>query len=206
VCVITPDRPSVCGTINWFEARAACLSNPDGPVFEIEKGELIDAKSGEYSGVSVAVVAGSGGENNRILLYSLTEAPHTTGSVFDIIAFVIPETGGIGLIDRASKAPSVNGMTFNEMEIFTGYGQQIPGFAGIGETYMLSEKFLQKEGGWENIVWISQSLKEKTIKKIQASNPEKYEKLLNTISKIPSENDALNVNELLNRIQTTKAQ
>ena len=155
VCVITPDRPSVCGTINWFEAGAACLSNPDGSVFEIEKGDLIDEKSGEYSGVAAAVAAGSGGENSRVLLYSLTESPHTTGSVFDVIAFYIPEAGGIGLIDRRSKSPAVNGLTFDEMMIFTGYGQQISGFSGVGETYMLSEKFLQKEGGWENIVWMT---------------------------------------------------
>ncbi|MCL2863614.1 MAG: acetyl-CoA decarbonylase/synthase complex subunit beta [Methanimicrococcus sp.] len=199
VCVITPDRPSVCGTINWFEARAACLSNPDGPVFEIEKGELIDAKSGEYSGVSAAVAAGSGGENSRVLLYSLTENPHTTGSVFDVIAFIIPEVGGIGLIDRTSKSPAVNCLTFDEMMMFTGYGQQISGFSGVGETYMMSEKFLQKEGGWDNIVWMTQSLKDRMIQKIQALNPEKYEKLLNRILEIPTENDVTTCDELQRR-------
>ena len=199
VCVITPDRPSVCGTINWFEAKAACLSNPDGPVFEIEKGELTDAKSGEYSGVSAAVAVGSGGENNRILLYSLTENPHTTGSVFDVIAFFIPEVNGIGLIDRTAKSPAVNGLTFEDMMIFTGYGQQISGFSGVGETYMLSEKFLQKEGGWGNVVWMTQSLKDKMLQKIRAIDSEKYEKLLNRISVISTENDVTNCVELQRR-------
>jgi len=202
VCVITPDRPSVCGTINWFEARAFYLSNPDGPVFEIEKGEMTDAKGGEYSGVSAAVAIGSGGENSRILLYSLTENPHTTGSVFDVIAFFIPEVNGIGLIDRTAKSLAVNGLTFDEMMIFTGYGQQIPGFSGVGETYMMSEKFLQKEGGWENVVWMTQSLKDKTIQKIQAIDSEKYGKLLNRILEIPTENDVTNCDELQRRSKT----
>lgn len=190
ICVITPDRPSVCGTINWFEAGASCLSNPDGPVFEIEKGELLDEKGGEYTGVSKAVAAGSGGENERVLLYTLLENPHTTGFVFDVIAFYIPEAGGIGLINREEKIPAVNGLTFEEMMIFTGYGQQISGFSGVGETYLLSEKFLQKDGGWKNVVWMTQSLKDKLVKKISTLNQEKYADLLQTIRKVPTEREA----------------
>lgn len=211
VCVITPDRPSVCGTINWSEAGASVLANPDGPIFEIEKGALLDEAGGEYSGVNDAVAAASGGENDRVLLYSLIENPHTTGSVFDIIAFYIPEMNGIGLIDRSTKTPSVNCLTFEEMEIFTGYGQQISGFAGVGETYLLSEKFFQKEYGWNGVVWISESLKEKIIKKIEAMISSKtlntshsknsriidLEQLLNgRIKKIPTEKEAKNLEAL----------
>ncbi|MDV0445711.1 Carbon monoxide dehydrogenase/acetyl-CoA synthase subunit alpha [Methanimicrococcus sp. At1] len=209
ICVITPDRPSVCGTINWFEAGAAAAANPDGPVFEIEKGDVLDESGGEYSGVNNAVLAGSGGENDRFLLYSLVENPHTTGSVFDIIAFYIPEANGVGLIDRQTKTPSVNCLTFEEMAIFTGYGQQISGFSGVGETYLFSDKFMQKEGGWDNVVWMSQSLKDKLIQKIQAEKEtgketeekaeektEKYSKLLEKIQKIPTEKDAENLKAL----------
>ena len=197
VCVITPDRPSVCGTINWFEAGASCLSNPGGSSFQIEKGELTDADGGEYSGVSDAVFVESGGETNRLLLYSLIENPHTTGSVFDIIAFYIPEFGGIGLADRELKKPAVNCLSFEEMMIFTGYGQQISGFSGVGEMYLLSDKFFQKEGGWANVIWISSSLKKRILEKIRLlSDGKKAEKLIRRISEIPTENEAENLKEL----------
>ncbi|MDR0766838.1 MAG: hypothetical protein LBE57_00080 [Methanosarcinales archaeon] len=196
VCIITPDRPSVCGTINWFEAGASVLANPDGPVFEIEKDELLDKAGGEYAGVNRAAFLESGGENERILLYSLIENPHTTGSVFDIIAFYIPEQNGIGLIDRQMRTPSVNCLTFEEMAAFTGYGQQISGFSGVGEMYLLSDKFMQKEGGFENVVWISESLKNKLIQKIKSAGSTKYEKLFKQIQKIPTEKDVGNLKEL----------
>jgi len=197
VCVITPDRPSVCGTINWFEAGASFLSNPNGSSFQIEKGKLTDDDGGEYSGVSKAIAAESGGETDRLLLYSLVENPHTTGSVFDIIAFYIPEFGGIGLVDREFKKPAVNCLSFEEMMIFTGYGQQISGFSGIGEMYMLSDKFFQKEGGWENVIWISSSLKKRVLEKIQLlSDKSKADKLIRRISGIPTENEAENLKEL----------
>lgn len=196
VCVITPDRPSVCGTINWFEAGASCLADPDGPIFEIEKGESLDECGGEYAGINEAVLKNSGFENNRIQLYSLLENPHTTGSVFEIIAFYIPEANGIGLIDRATKTQSVNCLTFDEMMILTGYGQQISGFSGIGETYLLSDKFLQKEGGWENVVWMSRALKDKMIQKMQSDESGRYDKTLHRLRKIPTEKEVGNLKEL----------
>ncbi|MCW3993149.1 MAG: acetyl-CoA decarbonylase/synthase complex subunit beta, partial [Candidatus Bathyarchaeota archaeon] len=42
VCVITPQRYSNCGAISWFDGRAADRIDPKGPVFAIEKGELLD--------------------------------------------------------------------------------------------------------------------------------------------------------------------
>ncbi|WNY28640.1 Carbon monoxide dehydrogenase/acetyl-CoA synthase subunit alpha [Methanimicrococcus stummii] len=197
VCVITPDRPSVCGTIHWFEAGASTLANPDGPIFEIEKGELIDEAGGEYSGVNDAVFSESGGETEKVRLYSLIENPHTTGSSFDIIAFYIPELSGIGLIDRDTKTPSVNCLTFEEMMIFTGYGQQISGFSGVGEMYLLSDKFMQMEGSFENVVWMSESLKNKLIQKIKSSDSKRFEKRLGRLLEIPTEKDAANLDALL---------
>ena len=197
VCVITPDRPSVCGTINWFEAGASCLVNPDGPIFEIEKGTQIDGIRGEYAGVNAAVKNASGGENERISLYSLLENPHTTGAVFDIIAFYIPEAGGIGLADRKTKTPTVNWMTFDEMADFTGYGTQISGFAGVGKTYLFSDKFLQKEGGWSTVVWMTKSLKNELLAEIEdRRSAEKFGSLAEMIQKIPTEEDVSNTKEL----------
>jgi acetyl-CoA decarbonylase/synthase complex subunit beta len=196
ICVITPDHPSVCGTINWFEAGASCASHPDGPTFEIKKGKLIDAAAGEYVGVNEAANIESKGEIQHLSLYSLLENPHTTGASFDIIAFYIPELEGMGLIDRASKIESVNGISFEEMSIYTGYGHQIPGFSGVGETYLLSGKFLQKEGGWSRVVWMSESLKNRLMQKIKTKTETKNQKLADLISAVATEKDAKNIQEL----------
>src|SRR3972149_2425855 len=53
VCVITPQRYSNCGAISWFDGRASASIDPKVPVFAIDRGELINAEKGEYSGVTV---------------------------------------------------------------------------------------------------------------------------------------------------------
>jgi len=93
-------------------------------------------------------------------------------------------------------------MTFQEMSDFTGYGTQISGFSGVGKTYLFSDKFLQKEGGWENVVWMAKSLKDEMLLKIK-SMPEneltaKWKKLEKRISEIPTEADVSNIKELEN--------
>ena len=62
VCVITPQRYSNCGAISWFDGRAAASIDPKGPIFTIERGELINAEKGEFSGVNDAVKKKSLGE------------------------------------------------------------------------------------------------------------------------------------------------
>jgi len=47
VCVISPQRYSNCGAISWFDGRASASIDPKGPVFAIERGELINAEKGE---------------------------------------------------------------------------------------------------------------------------------------------------------------
>ena len=49
VCVVAPDRVSLCGAINWFDGRAAAKVDPEGPQFSIDKGECLDASTGEYT-------------------------------------------------------------------------------------------------------------------------------------------------------------
>jgi len=69
VCVVSPDRISLCGAINWFDGRAAAKVDPEGPQFAIEKGECIDPVGGEYTGVNEAAVSLSQGEYSRIKLH-----------------------------------------------------------------------------------------------------------------------------------------
>jgi acetyl-CoA decarbonylase/synthase complex subunit beta len=43
----------------------------------------------------------------------------------------------------------------------TGGGKQVVGFLGMGILYYFSPKFLQADGGWRRIVWMSKGLKER---------------------------------------------
>jgi acetyl-CoA decarbonylase/synthase complex subunit beta len=161
VCVITPQRYSNCGSISWFDGRASARVDPKGPVFAIEKGELIDAEKGEYSGINEVVKKKSLGAVNRVWLYTGFGYPHTSCGCFEAVAFYIPETEGFGIVDRGFKGVTANGLPFSTLADSTAGGRQIDGFHGISVEYMRSPKFLQADGGWNRVVWMSSSVKER---------------------------------------------
>ncbi len=45
-CVITPERIANCGAISWLDGRAAYKLDPEGPIFEVQKGDLLDPVRG----------------------------------------------------------------------------------------------------------------------------------------------------------------
>jgi CO dehydrogenase/acetyl-CoA synthase beta subunit len=51
-------------------------------------------------------------------------------------------------------------MSFSTLAGTIGGGAQTPGFAGISKGFILSERFLQAEGGIERLVWLPSILKE----------------------------------------------
>ncbi len=161
VCVITPNRISSCGSINWFDARAAAKVDPEGPNFEIQKGELLNDETGEYLGVNERVKERSLGEVTQVEIYSMFNNPHTSCGCFEAIAFYIPEVDGIGVVHRDFKGETVNGLAFSTMATQTGGGQQVPGFNGIAIEYLRSPKFLDPEGGITRIVWMPKSVKDR---------------------------------------------
>ncbi|RLE51049.1 MAG: CO dehydrogenase/CO-methylating acetyl-CoA synthase complex subunit beta, partial [Candidatus Methanomethylicota archaeon] len=188
VCVITPERISLCGALTWLDARAAANIDPKGPNFPIPKGECLDPIKGEYSGVNEVVAKRSLGEVKRVYLYSMFEYPHTSCGCFEAIAFYIPEVDGIGIVHRGFKGTAVNGLPFSTMAAQTGGGMQSEGFLGIGIEWMRSRKFFYADGGWNRIVWMPKVLKERVK---DAIPPELYDK-------IATEEDATNIEELKN--------
>ncbi len=186
VCVVTPDRISLCGAINWFDGRAAAKVDPEGPQFEIPKGEIIDEKGGEYSGVNEKAASLSGGEFSRIKLHSFFEYPHTSCGCFEVVGFYIPEVDGIGWVDRDFSGTTPNGLAFSTMAGQTGGGKQIIGFLGVGVNYFRSPKFIQADGGWSRVVWMPKDLKEK----IKADMPPEL------VDKIPTEEEVSDLNTL----------
>lgn len=186
VCIISPNRVSLCGAINWFDARAAARIDPKGPNFMIAKGDLVDEVHGEYTGVNEAAKQRSLGEVQQVYMYSMFGHPHTSCGCFEAIAFYIPEVDGVGVVDRGFEGTAVNGLAFSTMANQTGGGKQVEGFNGIAIEYMRSPKFLQADGGWNRVVWLPSNVKEK----IQDAIPPELK------DKIATEKDATNTTDL----------
>ncbi len=186
VCVITPQRYSNCGAISWFDGRASASVDPKGPVFAIERGELIDAEKGEYSGVNETVKKKSLGDVNRVWLYTAFGYPHTSCGCFEAVAFYIPEVDGFGLVHRSFRGVTVNGLPFSTLADSTAGGRQVDGFHGISIEYMRSPKFLEADGGWNRVVWLPKEVKERVKDFIPKE----------VVDKIATEEDAQNVDDL----------
>ncbi len=160
VCVITPERPALCGAITWLDARIAYEITPAGANQPVEKGEVVDAVYGEFAGVNRFVKKASHGEVDRISLYSMIENPMTACGCFECIAAVVPEVNGILIVNRDYTGDTPLGMTFSTLAGTIGGGAQTPGFIGISKNYILSDRFLQAENGITRVVWMPSSLKE----------------------------------------------
>ena len=161
VCVISPQRYSNCGAISWFDGRASASIDPKGPVFAIERGELIDAEKGEYTGVNEVVKKKTLGDVERVWLYTAFDHPHTSCGCFEAVAFYIPEVDGFGVVNRSFKGTTVNGLPFSTLADSTAGGRQIDGFHGLSIEYLRSKKFLDADGGWNRVVWLPKEVKER---------------------------------------------
>jgi acetyl-CoA decarbonylase/synthase complex subunit beta len=186
--IITPNRIANCGAINWFDGRAAAKIDPEGPIFAIPKGELIDPVKGEYSGVNAVEAEKSLGNYDRVYLYSAFEHPHTSCGCFEAIVYYIPETDAFGVVHREYKGETVIGETFSHMAGETSGGKQIEGRLGTGLQQLRSPKFIQADGGLARIVWMPKELKERFKDVLDAKG---------LYDKIASEEDVKNVDELL---------
>jgi acetyl-CoA decarbonylase/synthase, CODH/ACS complex subunit beta len=186
MCVVTPDRTALCGAINWFDCRAAYKMDPEGPIFEIEKGEVIDAEKGEYANVNAAIAEKSQGTTDRVYVHSVFGYPHTSCGCFEAVAFYIPELDGIGIVNRDFQGETPLGIPFSAMAGQCSGGKQVEGFTGLSLEYMRSPKFLQADGGYGRIVWLPKEMKNSVMEFI----PEELR------DKIPTEEDANSIKEI----------
>jgi len=173
--------------MTWFDCRAAAKVDPEGPNFAIEKGECLDELKGEYTGINQKAVELSGGEYEKIMLYTFMEYPHTSCGCFEVIGFYMPEVQAIGWVDRNFPAATPNGLPFSSMAGQAGGGKQTLGFLGIGIQYFYSPKFMQGEGGWTTTAWLPKDLKDRILEAI----PEDMR------DKIATEEDATDATQLI---------
>ena len=188
ISIITPNRIANCGAINWFDGRAAAKIDPEGPIFAIPKGELIDAIKGEYSGANAIEAEKSLGTYDRVYLYSAFEHPHTSCGCFEAIVYYIPEADAFGVVNRDYKGETVVGETFSHMAGETSGGKQIEGRLGTGLEQLRSPKFIQADGGLARIVWMPKDIKERFKDVLEKKD---------LYDKIATEEDVKNVDELL---------
>ncbi|MCI2425985.1 CO dehydrogenase/CO-methylating acetyl-CoA synthase complex subunit beta [Candidatus Acetothermia bacterium] len=174
VCIVTPERVSLCGAISWFDGRAASKIDPYGPQFVVEKGELLDTEKIVYSGVNEVVAERSMGTSDTFCLHSLFDHPHTSCGCFESIAFYIPEVDGIGILTRDFEGASVIGIPFSTMAGELSGGKQVEGYVGMGVEYLRSPKFLQGDGGLRRVVWMPKKVKERVKDSIP---PEIFDKI-----------------------------
>jgi len=188
ISIITPDRIANCGAINWFDGRAAAKIDPEGPIFSVPKGDLIDPVKGEYTGANKIEAERSLGTYDRVYLYSAFEHPHTSCGCFEAIVFYIPEVDGFGVVHREFKGNTVVGDTFSHMAGETSGGKQVEGRLGTGLEQLRSPKFIQADGGRKRIVWLPKDIKERYKEAFQTDG---------VYDKIATEEDVKDTDELL---------
>jgi len=160
VCVITPEHTALCGALTWLDGKTAYEMSPSGANQPIGRGATINANTGEFEGVNRFVRQASHGEIERCALYSIIDAPMTCCGCFEAVAMILPEANGIMIVNREYKGDTPSGMTFSTLAGTIGGGAQTPGFIGISKGYILSERFIQAEGGISRVVWMPSILKE----------------------------------------------
>lgn len=194
VCIITPERPALCGAITWLDGKIAYEIAPAGANQPVEKGKLIDRERGEFEGVNRFVKKASHGEVDRCSLYGIMEFPMTCCGCFECIAVMLPEVNGFMVVSREFKGETPSGMTFSTLAGTIGGGAQTPGFAGISKGFILSDRFLQAEGGIERLVWIPSILKEEIGNRLREHLSAKQ--LESLYEKIGDEKNAGTIEEL----------
>ncbi len=160
ICVVSPERPGLCGAYSWLDCRAAYEITPSGPNQPISKGTSLEPSIGQWDKVNAFVSQSSGGNIERMSQYSMIADPMTSCGCFECIAAVLPSTGGIMIVNREYPEMTPCGMKFSTLAGTVGGGQQTPGFIGHSKHYIGSRKFIAAEGGIERIVWMPTMLKE----------------------------------------------
>jgi len=160
VCVVSPERPGLCGAYSWLDCRAAYEISPAGANQPLPKGKCIEPTIGQWDKINAFVLKTSGGNVERMSQYSMITDPMTSCGCFECISAVLPSTGGIMIVNREYAEMTPCGMKFSTLAGTVGGGNQTPGFIGHSKHYINSKKFIAAEGGIRRIVWMPTMLKE----------------------------------------------
>jgi len=160
VCTISPERTGLCGSYNWMDCKASYEINPTGPNQPVPKGEIIDAKLGQWKGVNEFIQKASRGKIDHYNFYSIMQDPMTTCGCCECIAAVLPMCNGVMTVSREYTGETPCGMKFTTLAGTIGGGLSTPGFVGHGKYNTTQRKFISAEGGLLRMVWMPKVLKE----------------------------------------------
>jgi len=200
VCVVTPERLGLCGAYSWLDAKASFEIIPTGPNQPILKGNLLDARLGQWDNINTFVQQKSNQTIDAVSMYSLMDGPQSSCGCFECIVAIIPEANGVMLVHRDYPGITPCGMSFTTLAGSVGGGVQTPGFLGVGKLYISSKKFISAEGGLKRVVWMPKELKEILQDKLKSRAQEIGEGDL--LDKIADESVATSSEELLAFLKT----
>ncbi len=195
VCIVTPERLGLCGAYSWLDAKASFEITPTGPNQPVEKGNLLDARLGQWDNVNQFVQQKSNKTIDTVSMYSLMDGPQSSCGCFECIVAIVPEANGVMIVHRDYSGLTPSGMSFTTLAGSVGGGVQTPGFLGVGKLYITSKKFISAEGGLKRVVWMPKELKELLADKLKKRAEEIGHADL--LDKIADETSAVSSEELL---------
>lgn len=163
VCVITPDRPPMCGR-SRNEIKTAALWGADYRPWTrravggvdlqrvVELRDVINRTAGEWASLNAAVQELTGGRVERVQIHTVGKWPHTSCGCFGALAFRIPEMDGIGVMHRGYVGSAPGGLTWSILANRAG-GKQAAGVTGITLNYLKSPRAFAGEGGLLAVKW-----------------------------------------------------
>jgi acetyl-CoA synthase len=160
VCVVAPQRVGLCGAVSWLDAKAAYEINPHGSNQPIPKEGVIDEVKGQWQSFNEFCYKNSQRNIEAVNFYTIMEYPMTSCGCFECILAMVPECNGFMVVNREHGGMTPSGMTFSTLAGTIGGGAQMPGFMGIGKSYLGSPKFVPADGGLGRLVWMPKALKE----------------------------------------------
>jgi acetyl-CoA synthase len=200
VCVITPERPGLCGAYNMLDCKAAYEINPTGPNQPLPKGEVVDPVKGRWEKIDEFIYTASHNAVEYACAYSIMDNPMTSCGCFEAIAVVLPMCNAIMVVDRDYTGDTPCGMRFSTLAGTVGGGIQTPGFVGISKLYILSKKFISAEGGLKRLAWLPKALKEFLVENGLQKRCEE-EGVPDLVDKIATEEDCTTEEELYEWMQ-----
>jgi acetyl-CoA synthase len=200
ICIITPERLGLCGAYSWLDAKAAYEITPTGGNQPIKKGECTDEVLGQWKNINDFIHEKSNKTISEVSMYSMLVSPQSSCGCFECIVALIPEAGGVMVVNRDYAGTTPLGMTFTQLAGSVGGGVQTPGFIGVGKLYISSKKFISAEGGLARIVWMPKDLKDAMRPRIEERA--KALGLEDFFGKIADEATAATLEELLEFLKT----
>ncbi|MBI4633192.1 MAG: CO dehydrogenase/CO-methylating acetyl-CoA synthase complex subunit beta [Deltaproteobacteria bacterium] len=166
VCVVSPERTGLCGAYNWMDCKAAFEISPTGPNQPVVKGDITDAKLGQWTGINKFVFDASRQKINQVSLYSLMVDPMTTCGCCECIAAVLPTCNGIMTVNRDYMGMTPCGMKFTTLAGSAGGGAVTPGFLGHSKYNITQRKWIAGDGGIKRLVWLPKMLKDEVRERL----------------------------------------